>query len=260
MVSPFTQFGTVNGDLDSIDWDLALTKAIGAVLDEEQNEWYLPIPGVYVEVPGVGPTEITRALVVFKRPEPTQVEFNLPQIAITADEMQPIPDRLYSPTTQFRQPAPGSTPVSVGDCVGYTAYTVKEQERPYDFTYTLECWARYTPIARMLLHRMLKVFPMRGTISITDSAGCERTYLAIQESIVNLTEVLSPVDRVPGWGVTIRIEAEMTLDREAFTVPAYTGGGLTTTPPNGEEVNPDLPLGGLYGTGEPFIRSSVLED
>jgi len=285
MVDEFTQFGGRTGHVDLIDFDRGVLLQTGAQYDRAQNEWFLPL-SFYVEIPGQAPVAIERALVVYKRPEPTQVQHNVPQIVLIRDDIAPATSRLQSPTVQYRIPAEGATPVSIGGEIGYTQYETKDQERPYDLTYSIEVWARYLTTATFLLQMMMRRFPIRGTLAVIGSeepgrgVTNKRTYLFEQEGFVNLTEVNSMVERIPGFGLTIRVEAELTLDREPFTVPAFTGP-LTLTPPPGmpfpplgfpengndpgdginpDGTNPDLPAGGLYGTGQPSIRATPLED
>lgn len=271
MADQFTQFGMRNGHVDLIDFDLAILRHTGAVFDSEQNEWYLPI-NFHITDPAKGPLALTRALVVYKRPEPTQVQHEVPQIALIRDDVDPDTSRLQSQTVQYRVPASGSTPVSINGMLGYDTYETKDKEQPYILTYSIEVWCRYKVPAMVMLQMMMKRFPMRGTliVSATEEAGrnieCDRTYLFFQDAIADITEVNSMVERIPGYSLTIRVEAELTLDREPFTVNAFTGNtdenpipGIPGNPdyPGG---NPDLPPGGLYGDGRPAVRVTPLED
>ena len=112
---------------------------------------------------------------------------------------------------------------------------------------------------------MMAAFPPRGTLQVlaTEEAGrnveCDRTYLFFQQGIADLTEVNSMVERVPGYSLTIRVEGELTTDQIPITIPAFTGS-QTTTPPSGEDADPNLPPGGLYGNGLPNVRATLLED
>lgn len=262
--SKFTQFGYRTGHVDFIDYELAVIKQTGAILDEEQGEWYLPL-GFVVQDKARGPVSINRALVVYKRPEPTQVKHEVPQIVINLDDWEPDERRIFTPTVQYRLPAEGARPVSVNGCVGYSAYETKNQEWPYTFTFTIECWARYLTVAKFLKQKLMAAFPMRGTIQVlgTEEAtrGVEnlRTYLFFQEGFADLTELNSMVERIPGYSITIRIEGELTEDRIPQVEQAFTGG-LSDTPPTGTPVNPDLPSNGLYGDGEPAVRVSFTEE
>lgn len=272
MANQFTQFGMRTGHVDLIDFDLAVTRATGALLDEVQNEWYLPLE-FYVEDPAKGPIAIERALVVYKRPEPTQVQHEVPQIAIIRDDIDPDTTRLFSPTVQYRVPSAGATPICVPcgptEVIGYDCYETKDKEQPYNLTYTIECWSRYKVPAQTLLQMMMKNFPLRGTMNViaTEEAGrnvkCDRTYLFFQEGIADLTEINSMVERIPGYALTIRIEAELTLDRQPFTVSAFTGARSEQPIPGTPEFPdgcPDLPPGGMYGDGLASVRATLLED
>jgi len=268
MADQFTQFGMRTGHVDLVDFDLAVVKQTGALLDEVQNEWYLPL-NFYIEDPAKGPVAIERAVVVFKRPEPTQVQHEVPQIAIIRDDIDPDTTRLYSPTVQYRLPASGAKPVSINGAVGFNCYETKDKEVPYNITYTIEVWSRYKVPAQTLLQMMMKRFPLRGTMIVraTEEAGrnvsCDRTYLFFQEGIADLTEINSMVERIPGYALTIRVEAELTLEREPFTVTSFIGGSSSTPIPGTPDFpggNPDLPPGGLYGDGLTSVRTTLLED
>lgn len=264
MANQFTQFGTRTGHVDEIDWDKAVLEHTGALYDDEQNEWYLPL-NFYIEDPLKGPVEIDRALVVYKRPEPTQVQHNVPQIALIQDDVDFDERRLFSPTVQYRLPAPGATPISINGMLGYSCYETKDKEQPYNLVYTIEVWARYRVVAKFLRGKMMAAFPGRGSIKVlgSEEAGRnvenERTYLFFQEGTADLTEVNSMVERIPGYSLTIRIEGELTLDRVPTNEPAFTGQ-TSVLPPPGVPVDPNLPAGGLYGTGLPNVRNTLLED
>lgn len=265
MADKFTQFGMRTGHVSLEDYDLAVIRQTGAILDDAQGEWYLPL-NFFVEDSTIGSAvKIDRALVVYKRPEPTQVQHIVPQIAIIRDDIDFDERRLFTPTVQYRLPAEGAFPVSVGGMLGFNCYETKDKEEPFNLTYTLESWSRYKTVAQFLLQRMMAAFPPRGTLQVlaTEEAGrnveCDRTYLFFQQGIADLTEVNSMVERIPGYSLTVRIEAELTLQKVPFNASAFTGP-TSPLPPGNEPVNPSLPGNGLYGTGLPNVRSTALED
>lgn len=251
------QFGMRTGTLDLLDWDEAVIRGFCAEEDLEKEEWFLPLDGIFIEVAGRA-EPVDRALVVYKRPEPTQITATLPMIAVIRDSIIPAEERLLTIVQQFKLPTDGAAAVSAGGMVGYTEYDTKDKAQPYDFIYTIECWARYRTVAQMLLQMVMAKYPHRGTVLVTDSIGCERTYATYQQGVNDLTEVSSMVERIPGFSLTIKVEGELTLDREQFSVPAFTG---TRTPEplpgHGDEDEPDPGPGGLYGTGHPIIRSGI---
>ena len=248
------EFGVRNGHLDLLDWDLAIVKHICALLDDDKGHYYLPLNGIYI-----GDDPIEKALVVYKRPEPTQVEMDVPLIVITRDDVAPAPERIYTIAQQYRLPAAGATRVSAAGCLGYSSYEQKEQEQPYDLMYSFEVWSRYRSVAQMLKLMIMTKFPMRrGKIVVTDGIGCERVYAAFLEGTADLTEVNSIVDRLVGFSITVRLEGELTLDRMPEEFPAFTGPQIPA-----DEADPDAPdpgPGGIYTTGRPCITIEVIDD
>lgn len=274
------EFGTRIGDLDLQDWDEAIAAGFGALIDNQKGEWYLPLNIEIRDLSGIH-KPIDRALVVFKRPEPTNVDFELPEIVITRDNAVPAANRRLSPVVQYRLPAPGATRVSAGGQLGWNEYETKNKARPYDFTYTIECWCRYRPIAQMLVQIVMASYPDLATVVITDSIGNKGTYAVYQQGLADITQVASMVDRIAGYALTIKVEGELTSDQASFTVNAFTGATSSSPIPgitnvgNGSNngggdsgaggdgangTDPDPGSGGLYGTGKPTIRTSLVED
>lgn len=283
-------FGFRTGSLDLIDWDAAIIQEFGAVEDPVvKNQWYLPLPGVLVKVDGK-PQPINTAMIVYKRPEPSQIQATLPMIAVVRDSIVPAEARILTPVVSYRLPTNGAQAVSAGGEVGYSAYDTKDKEEPYDIFYTIECWARYRVLAQIVLQMIAARLPIRGSVTAVDSLNNTRVYASFQQSISDITELSSLVERVPGFSLSVRIEGELTLDRQQIIVPAFTGtitktplpsGGFTTVPgPGGHGQvpadanglpllatdgtistgNPDPGPGGVYGTGLPIIRQSITED
>lgn len=265
---PSREFGHRTGHVDFLDYDQGVVEGLGAELDLEKNQYWLPIEGIFVRPEGSdAPTEITKALVRMKQAEPTRDEWNLPSILVIRDDATPVSAREWSPTESYRLPAPGSTRVVVGGSIGWTAYEVKPRENPYDFTYTIECWSRYRTVAQVLLQIVLARYPLYGKVTVVDGLGVERVYDAFQEGTADLTEINSMVDRVCGFSVSVRIEGELTGDRVPVIVPGFTGSTVPNDPANpgnpfdpnnpanpGDPANPDPGPGGLYGDGQPTKR------
>lgn len=245
------EHGERTGFLDLVDWDIAAWTVIGGALDEVKNELYMPL-GFLTEIPNPDPdrddlVEVDRARILFKKPEPTHMEFDLPLIAISRDDISPATNRLYPITEQYRVPAEGAVRVSAGGVLGWSQYETREQDEPYDLTYTYEAWARDRTIAQMMFQiLMARLPPLRGRMFPEDSLGCQRIYSFTQESTADLTEVSSLVDRVAGFSVTIRVQGELSLDRVAIIGTAVTGP-TQETPINDDD--PDPGPGGLYATG-----------
>jgi hypothetical protein len=270
-------FGERTGHVDKIDFDLGLALSLGAVLDTEKNQYYLPLvdecgKSIFIQPEGSdAPEPITRALVVFKQSEPTHTEWDLPSVLLIRDDVTWASQREWSPTESYRLPAPGATPIIVGDTIGYDCYESKPREWPYDFTYTIECWSRYRVVANILVQMVMRAFPPYAKVTVKDSLDNERVYPAFQEGTADLTEVNSLVDRVIGLSMSLRVEGELTLDRIPQIDKSLTGPTLPPTGPGvpGDPGNPgnpydpfnpetpDLPPGGLYGSGTTCKRVTV---
>lgn len=250
MSNPSREHGERSGNVDLLDWDIAAWRVIGAKLDEEKEVLYMPL-GFMTTVVDPDPdsnelVEVDRAKVMFKKPEPTHMEFDLPLIAISRDDLSPAPDRIYPITEQYRVPAEGATRVSACGNLGWTHYETRAQSEPYDFTYNYECWARDRTVAQMMFQiLMARLPPIRGKMIVVDSLDCQRAYSFTQESTSDLTEVSSLVDRVPGFSITIRVKGDLSLQEPEISVAVT---GPTQDTPIGDD-DPDPGPGGLYGTG-----------
>jgi len=245
------EHGERTGFLDYLDWDIAAWKVIGATYNEEKNELAMPL-GFFVEKVNPDPdrndlVEVDFARVLFKKPEPTHFEFDLPLVVINMDDASPATNRLYPLTEQYRVPAEGAQRVSANGVLGWSHYETRDQDEPFDFTYSYEVWARDRIVARQMLQILQAAMPpLRGKITVMDSLDCPRVYFLTQESTSDLTEVSSLVDRIAGYSLTVRIQGELTLDRLPITTRAVTGETQDTPARPGD---PDPGAGGVYATG-----------
>ena len=102
------------------------------------------------------------------------------------------------------------------DLTGFDAVEELQQAAPYDINYTISILARNrgggTNQANGILRAILRVYQPYCRIQVFDSLGDGRTYEAFQESISMLDEVPEVVDRVIGFAVTLRVEAELDLN------------------------------------------------
>jgi hypothetical protein len=274
--------GSRTGHVDLLAYDQAVAEGLGAVLDPVKRQYYVSLlnaqgKGIFVRPEGSdAPKEITRALVVFKQSEPTHTEFDVPALIINRDDVSPAKDRLVSVAEAYRVPCEDAQQVVIGGYVGWTSYETKEQEWPFDFTYTIEAWSRYRTVAQMLHQKVMVKYPLNGKLRVVDSLGVERVYHTFTEGTADLTQVNSLVDRLVGYSLTMRVEGELTNEKIGYCVPAFTGG---TVPDGGTSggggsgppgpVNPDgpgeqpVPGGGmepdaLSGDGQPAKRITVI--
>ena len=250
--------GARSGDLTFRHWDKAVLLALGGVLDIDLNRYYIPIPNIILNKGRPDECVIDRASVIYKKPEPTHTEFIVPAFRINRDDASISTQRNFGVVEEYRVPCEGSQVVSFGNCLGATSYETKGQARPYDFSYTIEVWARHRNVAMVLMQMVMARFPQHGNITVTDSLGVEREYYVSQQGIADLTEVSNLVDRIVGYSISINIQGEITLDRVAVCNDAFTGD--TSEDPL-DPTNPgvDPGPGGLYADGKPELTVETLD-
>ena len=278
------EFGERTGHVDLIDYNIAVALGLGAVLDPDKEQYYLELVAsdgspIFIEPEGSdAPEPITKALVVYKQSEPTHTEFDLPAILIQRDDWSFAESREWSPTQQYRLPAPGARRVSAGGCLGWDCYETKEREWPVDLTYTIEVWARERLTAEVLHQIVLSKYPPRGSVKVIDGLGVERVYHTFFEGTSDLTEVNSLVDRIVGFSMSMRVEGELTFDRIPQITRSFVGsplppgvgpgdpgfpptfpggGGPGGTGPGGVPL-PDPGPGGIYADGQPCKRVTLV--
>lgn len=246
-------FGERTGDIDLIDWDNAVGKLIGGVL-HPKGLLILPVRDV---IPARHQSEFTRDRVravpiLYQDPEPHVIKATLPQIKVINDSVDPDENRRFTGTVAYRCPAPGSPIVSAGGVLGAQQWEQKDQEPPFNLTYTIEIRARTRTMARVLTSCILKKLPLRGVITIVDSLGVSRNYATYLESGPNdIGEINSVVERIMGYSLSFRIEGSLTNEAGVIISQGYTGTIRPSSDPEGpfDPDDPDPGEFGYYGEG-----------
>ncbi len=256
-------FGERNGDVDLLDLDTAIATSFGAKFDPVKKQLFYDL--YLSKAIGAKPEKV---MVVYKRPEPTEVSFILPAIIITRDSIVPALDRLTSPSIEYQVPAPGAVRVSAGGQLGWSSYLRKPQAQPYDISYTIECWARYREVAQILLTKIMVAYPLQdGKVTVIDSLGISKTYTVLQQNTADLTQLISMVERIPGFSLILKVQTELTLDRIESTTNPFTGGTSSSPIPGISDANnpagdygPNPGTAGLFGSGLPILRVGITAD
>lgn len=236
------------------NFDEGVVVTLGATLhDSELGKG--PLANYFIDT-GVLPVEPPPGLpgvpVTFSHPEDIWERFRIPVIVVRRDGIDPSMQRWHPGLVAYNAPAEGAEPVSVTFGAGTTTEeTVEGHDRyermemgvPFDLTYTLSILARYRgkgPLppkgsptgfetgrasprnqVNQLLDFVLRRFPPYGQLLVTDSVGDVRGYSTFMEAISHLDEVPDITERVLGFAVTVRVEAELDLGTPLIT-PAVT--------------------------------------
>lgn len=230
------------------NFDQGVLDSLGVVLVESNY---------YLSKDALSPMQATPGMpgipVVFSFPEDMFEKYKLPVVVIRRDDISPAMQRWHPGMVTYRSPAKGARPVSVsyGDPLnpvvkaGFDRYEQQEQAVPFDITYTISILARHrgfgpggeTPTGtasprtqiNKLLDYVLRIFAPYTSVHLKDDLGDVRSYSAFMESISHLDELAQVTERVIGFALTLRVEAELDLSdpTEHTTVFGGTPAGIT---------------------------------
>jgi hypothetical protein len=202
------------------------------------NYYLTGVPNMASPVPGSPGIPI-----IFAFPEDLFERYKLPVVVIRRDDISPALSRWHPGTITYKAPAANATPVEVTlpDSTvlrGYSRYETQQQAAPFDITYTISLLARHRGFGKgssgaagpgsprnqvnRLLDYALRIYQPYSQVIVRDSLGDARSYSAFMEAISHLDEVAEVTDRVIGFALTLRVEAELDL-RDPREKPAATG-------------------------------------
>jgi hypothetical protein len=181
-------------------------------LKVDPNPWGDRAKGI-PELPGVP--------VFFANPEDVNQDMKLPFVEVRRDDISAAMERWQAGANeQYRAPAPGAQALTatLSDGTVKTSYDrmeMRRQAEPVDITYTISVKARFrgAPGQRNqvngILAHILGKYRAYSTINVVDSIGDLRWYAAFREGVSNLDNIVEVQERILGFAVTIRVEAEL---------------------------------------------------
>jgi hypothetical protein len=202
------------------------------------NYYLTKVPNMASPVPGSPGIPI-----VFAYPEDLYERYKLPVVVIRRDDLSPALSRWHPGMVTYKSPAANAVPVEVtlpdgSVSRGYSRYEVQQQAVPYDITYTISLLARHRGFGKgsqgavgagsprnqvnRLLDYVMRIYQPYSQVVVRDSLGDARSYAAFMESTSHLDEVADVTDRVIGFALTLRVEAELDL-RDPREKPVSTG-------------------------------------
>jgi hypothetical protein len=193
------------------DFDEGLVRTMGGELieikldGEKVQDYALMVDGV------TGPDQYGGAVpIIWQNPEDVYQAGLLPHVNVSRTAVTPAMQRWFPGGYEYRTPAASAQTVRAGNGIeGPSILEFKPWAYPYDISYEIHLRARLRSQADMMLRQIGKKFWAYGQIYLTDSEGSSRGYYAFQESLDTLDEVADIADRMLGWTISLRCEAEL---------------------------------------------------
>lgn len=161
--------------------------------------------------------------VYFSQPEPIYRLKLFPFVTVNREDISPALNRWMNVGQLDYRTGVSGTQMVINGVSGFSQYEAKYQAQPFDITYTITMMDRYEVGAQAILSKMLRAFPPIGRLIVFDSLGLNRTYDAyVEGSVTNLQDLTDPVNRVRGYAMTIRVEAELDV-ADPYTTDAVSG-------------------------------------
>jgi len=220
--------GGRSGTIFIEDFDVGLVTTFGSVLKtivldgEEVQDYAVQIPGV------TGPDEYEGLVpVIFQEPEDVFQVGYLPHISISRSAITPAMQRWHPGGRAYQVAAKVAQMVEgQNGQIGPTLNELKGYALPFDITYDLHMRARLRQQANNMLRYLGQYYWAYSNLYFTDNEGDERGYVAYQESIDNLDELVDFSDRTLGFTMSLRIEGELDFS-DPIVVPTMRAAGIS---------------------------------
>ncbi len=206
------------------DFDQGLVETMGACIIPSA-----PIPDnqrYWLNVDGVDPPPGKPGIVVtFSFPEAEFKSMVLPLILIRRDDISPANERWQSRHITYRTPAKGANKITLGSQApgqtaleGLSGFDRMEQgfqAIPYDITYTVSIMSHYRGAigqrgaVQTIFEYLLTLYTPYSVTTVIDDEGDPRGYYTFMEATSVLDEHPTVGERIIGFGVTLRVEAEL---------------------------------------------------
>lgn len=227
------------------NFDAGVVETLGAEVHEvdtgkgpHSNYYITPSRTFPVEpAPGLPGVPIT-----FSHPEDVYARYRQPIIVVRRDDISPAMNRWHPGQKSWKAPAQEANPVTVvinpdtfGETRlhGFDRYETKDTGVPFDITYSIQIYARHRgkgPLPKKgkptgftgapgsprnqvnaVLDYVLRRYAPYSQVTVEDSLGDTRKYSSFMEAVSHLDEVPEVTERVLGFAVTLRVEAELDL-------------------------------------------------
>lgn len=190
------------------DFDQGVVETLGAKVI---GDTYFITELAYLDPPPGDPG----IAVVFSHPEDVFQRHRLPVIEVRRDDITPAMSRWHPGMVHYRVPSYGANPATRNGVSGFTRMETYQQSTPFDILYTVRVEARqreYMAAANHVIAYVMKVYQPYCRVLVRDSVGDLRSYEAFAESIAPIDNIPEVSNRVIGFSLSLRVEAELDLN------------------------------------------------
>ena len=158
--------------------------------------------------------------VVFAHPEDIFQVHKIPVIETRRDDISMAMNRWHPGTIHYSAPAATALGQSVTfpdgtKKTGFSRYEEQQQSCPFDLLYTINIIAKQRTAmaaAQYILAYVMKIYQPYCAVYIKDSIGDVRSYEAFLESVGPMDEAADVSERVIGFALSLRVEAELDIN------------------------------------------------
>lgn len=227
-----------NGLVRLRDFDQGMVLTLGGVLIDDSpnfNGYFLTeASGIQDLLPTTGINPIVQGPdgwpgvpIVFSMPEDKNARYKVPMVLLRRDSISPAMQRWNVGSRQYKQQGGRGAiakTVNVGSTAnpnlktGFTTIEEKSQAIPYDILYTIRVVSKFrgqtgqTAHVNALIEHVMKRFQPYCEIIVPDSVGDLRGYWGFSDVVGTSDESFEIADRVLGFDISVRVEAELDLD------------------------------------------------
>lgn len=224
------------------NFDEGVVRTMGAEVMRTERSGFR---NYFVPTEKIGPVQPAPGLpgipITFSHPEDIYERYRQPVIVVRRDDIAPSLSRWHPGMVTARYPSTGAQPVqtqygngpNAPTLSGYNKYDTKQAAVPFDISYTLSVLARHrgkgadlrkaVPTGfegasgsprnqvNQILDYLLRIYAPFSQVRVLDSLGDTRLYSTFMEAVSPLDEVPEITERVLGFALTLRVEAELDL-------------------------------------------------
>lgn len=211
-------FDRRTGEVFLRNFDQGVIETLGGYIEVPTDPVMIKMIGgqkrnYFIDIPAIASGEQTAKVpVIFNNAEGVRSRKVYPSFLIIREDPIPALNRWHSVgQAEYRVGAQDATIEWSRGVSGYSQYEQKQQDPPFDLMYNIMVQAHLEAHAVPMLKHVMRIYQPYCKVYLKDSLGEQRSYTAYNESVADIGELIDVADRMKGYSISLRIEAELTL-------------------------------------------------